>query len=134
MENDDDNFLQMQDWQAGESGTLGPYGYEREIPERFAADDDDIFMRSMINTYAIEKNSAGPDEKPVPSGHFVMGKEGMRNAAGEVICTHKGICGPAQKAYLDKYFSRAWDHFDVNGTGEIEVIKTPQFMRLLASD
>ena len=85
----------MKDWEAGESGSLGPFGYERELPERFTNDDDDIFMRSMINTYATETNSAGADEKPVPSGKFVMLKEAMKKAAGEVICTHKLICKDA---------------------------------------
>ena len=91
-------------------------------------------MRSMINTYAIETNSADEDEKPVPSGKFVMDKASMRAAAAEVLCTHKNICKDASKTYLDKYFERAWNHFDVNGTGRIEVIKSPQFMRLIASD
>ena len=35
---------------------------------------------------------------------------------------------------MDTYFDRAWDNFDVNGDGEVEVIKTPMFMRFLASD
>ena len=34
---------------AGDSGTLGAAAYKRVIPERFANDDDDIFMRSMIS-------------------------------------------------------------------------------------
>jgi len=131
---DNENFLQMQDWEASESGTIGPYGYEREIPERFSNDDDDIFMRSMLNTYATETNSAGADEKPVPSGKFVMSKAAMKEAAGEVLCTHKKICKDGIKDYMEKYFDKAWKHFDVNETGAIEVIKTPQFMRLLASD
>ena len=37
-------------------------------------------------------------------------------------------------AYMKTYFQKAWDHFDVNQTGSIEVIKMPQFMRFLASD
>jgi len=131
---DDLGYVQTQDWPASESGTLGPYGYEREVPERFANDDDDIFMRSMINTYAIETNSAGPDDKPVPSGHFVMDKASMKAAAAEVLCTHKQICKDNSATYMEKYFEKAWKHFDVNEQGAIDVIKTPQFMRLIASD
>jgi hypothetical protein len=33
---------------AGEHGQLGAKEYKRVVPARFAADDDDIFMRSMI--------------------------------------------------------------------------------------
>ena len=32
----------------GFSGALGASTYSRVTPERFASDDDDIFMRSMI--------------------------------------------------------------------------------------
>ena len=32
----------------GFSGTVGAAAYSRVMPERFASDDDDIFMRSMI--------------------------------------------------------------------------------------
>ena len=32
---DDAELVQTMDWVASESGTLGPYGYERELPERF---------------------------------------------------------------------------------------------------
>ena len=78
-------------------------------------------MRSMLNTYATE--TADGDGKP--SGKFVMSKDGMKAAAGEVICTHKKICKDKQEGYIKTYFERAWKHFDVNETGSIEVIKTP---------
>jgi len=55
-------------------------------------------------------------------------------AAKEVLATHKGLKGPALKKYLDTYWAKAWGHFDVNKTGNIEVIKMPQLMRFLASD
>ena len=90
-------------------------------------------MRSMINSYAIETN-AGSDAKPVPSGKFVMDKAGMKRAAAEVLCTHKKICKDDIEGYMKKYFDKAWGHFDVNETGSIEVVKSPQFMRLIASD
>ena len=91
-------------------------------------------MRSMLTNYAVETNSADEDEKPVPSGKFVMDKKAMMAAAKEVLCTHKGICKKDSEDYMKKYFEKAWKHFDVNETGSIEVIKSPQFMRLLASD
>ena len=46
-------------------------------------------------------------------------------AAEEVLTTHKGLKGKELSAYLDTYFEKAWGHFDVNQTGEIEVIKMP---------
>ena len=126
--------LQVEDWHPGQHGTLGAGAYERVVPDRFSGDSDDIFMRSMINNYAIDKNCAGKDDPPAPCGKFVMNPVTMRAAASEVLCTHKGLCGPALENYLGTYFQKAWGHFDVNQTGEVEVIKSPQFMRFLASD
>ena len=53
---------------AGEHGQLGLREYERIVPSRFAADSDDIFMRSMINNYALEEKTVDG----VPSGRFWM--------------------------------------------------------------
>merc|ERR1712070_321297 len=122
-----------------EKGTQGSGGYEREIPARFAAGDDDIFMRSMIANYAMEGKDCDEDPKgkPInchPTGAFSMNQAQMMAAAREVLATHKGLTGDALKTYLDTYFAKAWGHFDVNKSGSIEVIKAPQFMRFLASD
>jgi hypothetical protein len=38
-----------------ESGKAFNGEYERAIPARFSADTDDLFMRSMITTYALEE-------------------------------------------------------------------------------
>merc|ERR1712167_112378 len=129
-----EDLVQLDDWHPGQHEMLGAAEYTRVTPTRFSADDDDIFMRSMIQNYAIDKNCAGKDDPPVPCGKFIMNESTMRAAASEVLCTHKGLCGGSLQAYLDTYFAKAWGHFDVNRTGEIEVIKSPQFMRFLASD
>ena len=115
---------------AGEHGQIGAGEYERVVPARFAADSDDIFMRSMIKNYAMEEKTADG----TPSGHFWMNESITRAAAREVLETHKGLSGPKLDAYLDTYFGKAWGHFDVNRTGLVEVIKMPQLMRFLASD
>merc|ERR1719163_2036387 len=123
---------------AGFSGTIGASAYERVITANFAGDDDDIFMRSMIENYALEEKTA-EDKKTgykggEPTGKFWMDELAAKAAASEVLCTHKAICGGDLTTYLDTYFSKAWGHFDVNRTGYIEVIKMPQFIRFLASD
>jgi len=63
-----------------------------------------------------------------------MSKSDMFRAAKETLKSHMDIEGDSLAEYMDTYFDRAWDNFDVNGDGEIEVIKTPMFMRFLASD
>ena len=97
--------------------------------ERFSSDDDDIFMRSMLNNFAKEGEADG-----APNGKFSINKSSMNAAASEVLCTHKGLCGEKLAGYLSTYFAKAWSHFDVNQTGAVEALKAPQFMRFLASD
>ena len=109
---------------------LGGGGYDRVVPAWFAADSDDIFMRSMIEQYALEQKT----KEGAPSGKFWMDEASTRAAASEVLETNKGMTGEAKQKYLDTYFAKAWGHFDVNRTGKVEVIKMPQFMRFLASD
>ena len=130
----DNELIQTADWAPGQTGTMGSGEYERVIPARFSSDSDDIFMRSMIKSYATEKNLAAKDAEPVPSGKFMMNETNMKAAAGEVLCQHKGLCGAKLAEYMTTYFSKAWGHFDVNRTGEVEVEKTPSLMRFLASD
>ena len=114
--------------------------YERVITPRFSQDTDDIFMRSMIATYAHEEKSEvkehddGTKTGGEPTGRFWMSKDDATSAAREVLSTHKGLNGAALDQYLATFLDKSWGHFDVNQTGWIEVIKMPQFCRFLASD
>ena len=109
---------------------LNGEGYSRVIPSRFSGDSDDIFMRSMIKTYALEQKT----KEGAPSGKFWMNEASTRAAAAEVLANNVHMKSSDVQAYLKTYFAKAWGHFDVNRTGMIEVIKMPQFMRFLASD
>ena len=114
--------------------------YERQITPMFSKDTDDLFMRSMIATYAHEEKSPVVDQPDgsktggEPIGKFWMNKEDATSAAKEVLSTHKGLTGAALDQYLNTFFEKSWGHFDVNKSGWIEVIKMPQFCRFLASD
>ena len=120
----------------GDSGTIGASAYKRVTTPRFAADTDDIFMRSMIENYAVEAKTPKTDTDAggAPTGKFWMTKTGAFAAAQEVLATHKGLTGDKLDKYMTTYFDKAWGHFDVNQVGEIEVIKMPQLIRFLASD
>ena len=126
-------------WESVKDGAVDGK-YERVITPNFSSDSDDQFMRSMIKTYAFEKRTPieelddGSQIGGEPTGSFWLSKKDAFRAAKEVLGTHKGLSGGALSDYLDTYFDRAWDNFDVNGDGEIEVIKAPMFMRFLASD
>merc|ERR1719450_2064412 len=100
----------------------------QEMSNRFNSDSDDVFMRSMIQNYAAELKD---DDTKVPTGKFFMNAASARRAGTEIVGTHMGLSGAALKGYTDKYFQRVWDHFDVNGSGMIEVEKMPQFARML---
>ena len=119
-------------------GDEGKGGYERKVTDRFSADSDDIFMRSMITAYATEEETE-EDKKTgykggEPTGVFTMTEAQAKAAATEVIGTHKGLTGAAADAYLGTYWAKAWGHFDVNRTGKITVLRTPELMRFLCSD
>ena len=114
----------------GQHDMLGGGAYNRVTPARFAADDDDIFMRSMINQYADE----GKNKDGSPNGKFWLTESATRAAAAEVLATNAHMAAAAIPGYLNTYFAKAWGHFDVNRTGKVEVIKMPQLMRFLASD
>lgn len=97
-------------------------------------------MRSMISSYAHEQRTSieelddGERIGGEPTGSFWLSKKRMSWAAKEVLGTHKGLAGGDLDTYMDTYFDRTWDNFDVNGDGAIEVIKAPMFMRFLCSD
>ena len=115
-----------------EEDGVGPVDkkYERTIPDRFTDEGDDIFMKSMIKTYALEsKNKDGS-----PTGRFWMNKEKARAASSEVLDNNKGLKHEETESWLGKYFEKTWAHFDVNESGKVEVEVMPQFMRFLASD
>jgi hypothetical protein len=117
-------------FQPGQHEMLGGGGYERQTPSRFAADSDDIFMRSMIEQYALEQKT----KEGYPSGKFWMDEASTRAAAAEVLETNCNMKGASKGEWLSTYFGKAWGHFDVNRSGKVEVIKMPQFMRFLCSD
>merc|ERR1719327_219935 len=73
--------------------------YERVTTPRFSADTDDIFMRSMIENYALEEKTKvvkldnGLTTGGEPSGKFWMNEAAALAAAKEVLATHKGLSG-----------------------------------------
>ena len=117
-------------WESG----MNKDGYTRALPAYFSAGSDDLFMRSMLNNYALEGKACDDDGVCKPTGSFWMNAAGARAVSQEVLASHKGLSGAALKTYLDTYFDKAWAHFDVNKSGTIEAVKMPQFMRFLASD
>ena len=130
-DSDEEENIQLNDFQPGQAGRLGNAAYDRAIPDRFSADSDDIFMRSVYNNYAIEEEDEDTNK---PTGKFYLNEANANALAREVLTTHKGLSGPALESYLDSYWAKAWGHFDVNRTGKIPPLYAPGLMRFLASD
>ena len=137
MMNEESMMTEESDSSDDEGDLIQMYGMT-PVPDadRFAADDDDLFMRSVLENYLrpLTKKEKEEEEKTgVPKVNTVSKAEATA-CAKEVLCTHKKICGADLDAYLATYFAKAWGHFDVNQVGEFEAIKMPQFIRFLASD
>lgn len=129
----------LEPWMSKSDDEYHEGAYQRVVPANFAGDSDDIFMRSVISTYAQEQTECDEDAdgEPInckPSGVFTLNKSAAKALAAEVLGTHKGLSGDALSAYLDTYFDKAWGHFDVMQTGSIAVARSGALCRFLLSD
>lgn len=108
---------------------------DKNTPDRFKENSDDIFMRSMYRSYAsdIETVDKKTGEK-VKTGQQGVTRSSAYQAGIEVLGTHKGYKGGDLTSYMANYFDRAWDHYDVTQKGWISVEMMPMLMRFLASD
>ena len=113
-------------------GTEGLGAYDRQVPAHFSGpgSGDDQFMNSMINNYAYENATL----EGSPTGDFYMNYGAAKMGAYEVIKTHLGLQGQPAEDYLNKYFNKTFDHFDVNRTNKIEAARMSGFYRFLCSN
>ena len=118
---------EVESFKPHEDGMLGKGGYNREVPERFTGSGDDTLMRSVVEKYAVELK----DKDGKPSGKFYCTPNGAHSISLEVVETHMGLNGGEAINYLNEYFQKAWDHFDVNKDGYIEAERMPTFLRFL---
>ena len=127
------------DYFASEDGFDGHWKYDRVVPPQFSGEStpenapwsDDLFMRSMIANYAMER--ADKDTKQ-PTGEFYFSPIAARMASKEILETHMGLKGDAANDYLDKYFAKTWDHFDTADEGEISTDRMATFFRFLCAN
>ena len=82
------------------------------MPARFAADTDDLLMRSLIKRYALEGKTDG-----APNGKFYLDYGSAYAVADEVVGSHFGFSGEKKAKYLEGKFDDLWTHYDVINQG-----------------
>ena len=104
------------------SGSPAGDGYTRDIPARFTLERDDRLMNSLIGGYAREVMIDGKK-----SGQMFCNLADAQGVIAEVIKTHPGMGYTKSSGDID--VEGAFEHFDVNKDGLIEVERMPQFIR-----
>ena len=104
--------------------------YDRKTPDQFTEEDDDGFTRSLVQNYATEGMAADGH----PDGKFYLTLSTADQAAEEILRTHKGLTGAANKEFRTKNLQRAWDHVDLLNTGKVPVEEAHQLFRYMFDD
>ena len=113
------------------NGWGGYHTYERDVPERFMTEEDDLLMRSMYDNYATEGQN---EDTHMPDGNFWLTEDNAKRASIEVAGTHLKLKGKAAESYVNKIFPALWARFDVNEEGKIEIDRAPVFLRQICGN
>ena len=84
----------------------------------------------VLSEYALEEK----DVKGNPTGTFKLNKKETGSLSREMISKVKKLEGDKLDKYMDQYFGRTWEHFDVNETGFLETTDINGFCHYLLSD
>lgn len=104
--------------------------YTRQFPEEFNDESPNKFMHHMLAEYALEQK----DDNGKPAGNFLMNKKWTQEASREVLQKHKKLQGAELDKYMNQFFGRTWEHFDVNDNNMLDALDMPAFMKYLCSD
>ena len=107
-------------------GLGGGVEYKRNIPDRFADENDDRLMNSLIKNYAREIKIDGQ-----LTGRYMLNHDDALAAAKEVAQNHGKFDTVDGNGGALQNFEDTWNHFDVNHDGLIEVERMPQFLRYM---
>merc|ERR1712078_424823 len=88
------------------------------------------FMYLILTHFALE----GKDEAGKPNGKFVMDKATTKDAGEQIVSKYKKLDGKPLDDYMNQFFQRTWEHFDVNQEGKLDSTDMPAFMKYLLSD
>ena len=87
-------------------------------------------MRYVLTEYALEEK----DTKGNPTGTFKLNKKMTTDLSREMITKVKDLHGDKVDEYMNQYFGRTWEHFDVNETGFLDKNDMTGFSKYLLSD
>ena len=104
--------------------------YVRTLPEQFNEESPNKFMKAVIENFALEEKS----DKGQPSGTFMMDKKQAMALSKDVIGKSKKIQGKELDDYMNQYFARTWEHFNVNNDAVIDALDMPGFQKYMLSD
>ena len=104
--------------------------YVRTLPEQFNEESPNKFMKGVIENFALEEKS----DKGQPSGTFMMDKKQAMALSKDVVGKSKKIQGKELDDYMNQYFARTWEHFNVNNDAVIDALDMPGFEKYMLSD
>ena len=87
-------------------------------------------MKNVIENFALEEKTG----KGEPSGTFKMDKKQAMAASRDVVEKSRNIHGKELDDFMSQYFSRTWEHFDVNNEQLVDALDMPAFEKYLMSD
>lgn len=112
---------------------MAPLGveYVRNIPSIYDEESSNKFMHIILTQFALE----GKKENGDPNGVFKMNKKETERAGHMIVEKYKKIEDKKKlDEYMKQYFTRTWEHFDVNNDGMLDASDMPAFMKYLCSD
>jgi len=98
--------------------------YDRQIPDIYSNGSDDLLMRSLIDTYAVEGKTDG-----APNGHFFMTKDALVSVSKEIAETHMGFHGAKRDAFVKTQFDKFYPYADVLKDGFLPVARATVLLR-----
>ena len=128
----DDEVDHSDEWYDAEEVGMAPLGveYERHLPDNYNEESQNRFMYLILTNFALEgKNADGS-----PNGVFKMDEKQTKRASKMIVEKYKHLEGTNIEDYMQQYFARTWEHFDVNNEGKLDADDMPGFMKYLCSD
>ena len=97
-----------------------------KLMSQYTGADNDEFIKEIIEDFETNgaKTAANPDGKELTKFN---GKRATRKFVGAAL----HLSEEQQDAWMDKYFEKAWDRYDVNKEDSIQEAMLPTYFKSL---